>query len=350
MSRFIFTSPSNDKVSYFKFPKNKSKTNSVETLPQGFKILFENHGITPAKSVETSNIVLFSLLVDYIELYPILKQIRKPLKIYSLLCIDTFASKAKLYQYLTHNKELCLKFLPITYIINEDLSYNKLLKEFDESKLYILKKNIQRQKGCTITNNKSYILKAREKNYVVCQELLENPFTIKGHKINLRQYLLIIVRQNSCSFKLFNDGFIYYTPKTYDRTSVDKDRHITTGYIDRKIYEENPMTVKELQRHIGNKSSIILRHKLKGLFEYVASVYSKLLLKYDSNHHLNFAILGCDVALDNQLNCKLMEINKGPDLSFKDKRDENVKKTLISNVLHEIEVINQPHKNFINIY
>lgn len=339
-----------DKISFFKFSKDKSKTNSVETLPHGFKILFEDYDINPAKSVEKANIVIFSLLVDYIELYSIFEKIRRPLKIYSLLCIDNFANKAKLYQNLSDNTELCKKFLPITYVINDDESFSNLIKFHNPKKLYILKKNIQRQKGCTITNNKSYIIDARENNYVVCQELLENPFTLNGHKINLRQYLFITIVNKKVSFKLFNDGFIYYTPKKYDKKSTDKDRHITTGYIDRKIYDTNPMTVKELQKLIGKKATIVLKYNLKSLFRYVASVYSQIVLKYDSNHHLNFVIFGCDIAVGSDLSCKLMEINKGPDLSFKDERDGNVKKTLISNVLNDIGVINESHDNFINIY
>lgn len=342
--------PNNNEMTYFKFGKDKVKKNSIETLPHGFKLLFSNYNINSAKTVENSSIVFFSLLVDYIELYPIFQKIKKPLRINSLLCIDTFASKAKLYQLLNENKALCKKFLPITYIINDDLSFEHLMISYDKNKLYILKKNIQRQKGCTITNNKTYIHEARKNNYVVCQELLTNPFTVDGHKINLRQYLFVTIIRKKISFKLFNDGFIYYTPKKYNENSIDKDRHITTGYIDRKIYDKNPMTVKELKHKIGNNSTIILENNLKGLFRYVASIYSKILLEYDSNQHLNFVIFGCDIAIGSNLDCKLMEINKGPDLSFKDERDGNVKKTLISNVLHEINVINEPHENFINIY
>ena len=32
------------------------------------------------------------------------------------------------------------------------------------------------------------------------------------------------------------------------------------------------------------------------------------------DNHFKFQLFGCDVAPDNHLGCKLMEINKGPDL------------------------------------
>ena len=181
LSKFCFNyteTYDNKELTYFKFAKDKSMKNSIETLPQGLKFIFKNYNIKPAKSFDKSDIIIFSLLVDYIDLYSLIKTIKRPLKIYSLLCIDSFANKAKLYQNLTENKILCKKFLPITYIINDDLSFEHLLNSYDKDTLYILKKNVQRQKGCTITNNKSYIKEARKNNYVVCQQLLENPFKI----------------------------------------------------------------------------------------------------------------------------------------------------------------------------
>lgn len=341
----------NKTISFFKFSKELDNINDIEKIPKTFKILFSENNIKPAKSIEKSDIIIFNLLIDYIELYPTLNKISKQLKIFSLLCIDTFANKAKLYKTLSkNNKILSKKFLPITHIINDKDSFNNLLSTFNNDKLYILKKNIQRQKGCTITNNKDYIINSKKNDYVVCQELLQNPFLIDGHKINLRQYLIIIIEGNNCKFKLFNDGFIYYTPKKFEKDSYDKDRHITTGYIDRTIYDKHPMTIKELYHKLNSDSSTKLQNNLIELFKYISSVYSKIVIEHDSNHHLNFAVFGCDIAVGDDLSCKLMEINKGPDLSFKDERDKIVKKTLISNLLHEIKVINQPHENFITIY
>ena len=44
-------------------------------------------------------------------------------------------------------------------------------------------------------------------------------------------------------------------------------------------------------------------------------------------------IFGADVAIDNELQPKVMEINKGPDLHPKDDRDSKVKKALVHSVL-----------------
>ena len=41
---------------------------------------------------------------------------------------------------------------------------------------------------------------------------------------------------------------------------------------------------------------------------------------------MKFQIFGADIAPDENLNVTIMEINKGPDIGFKDERDGNLKK------------------------
>ena len=50
------------------------------------------------------------------------------------------------------------------------------------------------------------------------------------------------------------NGFVYYTPKKYSNESLHFDHNITTGYIDRKIYEENPLTLKDFYDHLRNNN------------------------------------------------------------------------------------------------
>lgn len=338
---------------YYKFPKHGIMPllkQSNHSIPQPFKISLSEHKIKQMNNFKDANIIFFNLLVDYRRNYDrLFKNIKHQNYIYSLLCVDTFANKAYLYSMFQKNasESEVFKYLPVTYILDNKQSYNKLINEYDPDKLYILKKNVQRQKGCTITNNEAYIKQAHKNNYVVCQEVLLDPYTIQGHKINIRQYMLVIVRKSDCEFLLFNDGFLYYTPKKFIKGSLDKQRHITTGYIDRKIYEDNPMTLKELYDYMGKTDSFVLEKNIVRLFKSVANVYMDHVLENDTNLHVNFMIFGCDVAVSNTLDCKIMEINKGPDLSFKDKRDGAVKHTLGLNTLHEVGIINAPHNNFI---
>lgn len=338
--------------SYFKFDPNMNPNNNmVSQLSVSFKNCFDQHGIPPASSYDTASMLFFKLLTDYKNIQKkVLHPTYPPRMIFSLFCIDKLASKSEMFTILSDaSHSLTNSYTPKTYVLNHDEDMKALLSEYDSKKLYILKKNIQRQQGCTITNNIEYVKQAAKNNYVVCQELLRNVFTINGHKINIRQYLVITVK-SKCTFYLYNDGFIYYAPKKYAVDSHDTDRHITTGYIDRRIYETNPMTTRELFKHIGPAKARKLKENLVNMFGFVAMAYKSIIEKHDSNQHTNFVILGCDVAIDKQLGCKLMEINKGPDLTYKDNgRDMIVKKTLVENTLHELGVINSPHDNFMQI-
>jgi hypothetical protein len=72
---------------------------------------------------------------------------------------------------------------------------------------------------------------------------------------------------------------------------------------------------------------------------HVRTSYEHLIKNKDSSNKTNFMICGCDVAIDKSMGCKLMEINKGPDLSYKDSRDKAVKLGLIENTMKQIGLI-----------
>lgn len=334
---------------YYRFDENVSKNNPSIDIIEPFNTLFKTHKIKEARSYKHADILFFKLLTDYITIFPHIMKIKRPLCIYSLKSIDILANKALLHKILSINDAKQKKYTPVTYILDNENDFSNFIDDFDASKLYILKKNLQRQKGCTITNNIEYIKQSLQNEYVVGQELLQDPFLVNGHKINLRQYVLVIIKEK-CKFKLYNNGFMYYTPKKFKKNSLDKDRHITTGYIDREIYEMNPLTVKEFYKFLGTKNANILKQNLNNLFSYISSSYKPHIMKYDANHHLNFMILGCDVAVNKNLECKIMEINKGPDLTYKDERDKFVKYNLVKDTLHQIGLINNPNKNFIDLY
>ena len=65
---------------------------------------------------------------------------------------------------------------------------------------------------------------------------------------------------------------------------------------------------------------------------------------------LRFQLFGCDVAPDSKLGCKLMEINKGPDMNAKDERDKQVKTTVQTDIFNIVEDNNLSKTNFIKIF
>ena len=60
-------------------------------------------------------------------------------------------------------------------------------------------------------------------------------------------------------------------------------------------------------------------------------------------------LLGCDLAIDYKLKCKIMEINKGPDLSYKDSVDSMIKFSLVKATFGLLNIIPKTGENFIHI-
>ena len=138
---------------------------------------------------------------------------------------------------------------------------------------------------------------------------------------------------------------------------MDFKKHITTGYIDRKIYEENPLTLEDFREHLDTKdknSRNKWNHNVEVLMNKVMTALSEHICNNKKlDNHTRFQIFGCDVAPDNQLGCKLMEINKGPDLDAKDERDKQVKLTVQRDMFKIVDPINIDEYNstsFIKIF
>jgi hypothetical protein len=347
-NRYVLVS-SFDKLQYYKFDKDLSYSNTIDVSYNIFKHRLKNLEINFAK-YESANIIFFNLLSDYISLKQNLLLNNKIKFCYSLTTIDLLASKSMLYSVLRKklSKSQLHSITPITFIIQSKSEKKDFItNHLANNTLYILKKNIQRQKGCLISKDHTIIKQEIKDDYVVIQELLQDPFLINNKKINIRQYLLIDI-QNNVNFYIYNDGFMYYTKTDYEKGSDDYDSNLTTGYIDRNIYKDNPLTYQDFLKSLGEKERAVIVDNMYYLFTLLKSAYKSIIEKHDNNRIRNFVILGCDIAVDEKLDCKIMEINKGPDLNFKDDIDKLVKQKLIHNTFEGIFKTNE-FKNFIHI-
>lgn len=272
------------------------------------------------------------------------------LRVFMLNNTDFMVSKWHLWEFLNnkYGEEFAGTLVPKSWNLTVDALYNNFVKSYDKNKLYITKNNHQRQEGLEIIDD---INKIDRKKYVLIQELLQNPYLINGRKINLRVYCVVVRTKNNVKCYSYNDGFMYYTPELFIKGSNEFKRNITTGYIDRKIYEENPLTHKDFkiyldsnrplsvaEQHVvtsgnggNNKLSTYIFNKINELLRNVLDVFADKL--GNVNLGTSFQLYGIDVAIDENLNAMMMEINKGPDISIKDERDGTVKKQLVRDML-----------------
>jgi hypothetical protein len=275
--------------------------------------------------------------------------------------VDYLIAKEWLWKILVKHYGLdkTCTIMPKSYILNEESELDRFKQDFIPTKLYILKKNVQRQKGLKITNNKNEIINAKNQKFALVQELLQNPYLIDGHKINLRVYILVICKNNELNVYVHKDGFLYYTPKKFKKNSIDTDENITTGYIDRKIYEVNPLTHDDLRNYFDNpkrnlsnteqnirnqglKVSQICFNRINTLIRDIFMAFvGKLGSSKKFSDNVMFQLFGADVAIDENLNAMIMEINKGPDMGAKDKRDSDLKHKVVNDILIQVGAIDK---------
>jgi len=272
--------------------------------------------------------------------------------IFGIKGCDKIASKNNIWKLLIekYGRTQAKKFMPDTYLTQDKNDMFNFRMNFHPTKLYIMKKNIQRQKGLKITNNLEEIIKNSGclSDYRIVQELLQDPFVLNGRKINLRIYLLIICSKGLVKSYIHNNGFMYYTPKKFIKKSMEKNVNITSGYVPRQVYKENPLTLEDF-RHWLDKNGFSkdkLDHNIEILFKNIMNAVVKSLCKIKSlKNNTTFQLFGADVAPNKYLEVQLMEINKGPDMGAKDEKDQNIKIKVQEDMFDLLKVIKGDGKN-----
>lgn len=312
---------------YYCFPKDMQLERITSPmLSDTLMATLSTIGAKPCTHYQNASILFFTKFDDIHKLTTI--DIPSTCKfIYGLVSIDIFANKANIARIVGSRFP---SHIPHTWILQDEKDHANLLATgFDEdgTPLYplILKRNVQKQNGLQFINHVSDL---KASNFVVCQRVLGNPLLVNTRKINVRIYLLVICRMNDVSMHMFEDGFLYYTRKPFSNTDISFDTQITTGYMQRDVYKDNPLTLGDLYAFLGKKQGSTLKTNIVSMMKDAATAF---LPHVDMHTHpqCHFAILGADVAVDAHFRTKLMEINKGPDLNHKDDRDRNLKKQMM---------------------
>jgi hypothetical protein len=259
-----------------------------------------------------------------------------------------------------HGITKTLTMMPQTYVLYHEQDMKRFNEDYNTSKIYIMKKNIQRQEGLKISNDKDEINNGYKKNgYVLAQELLQDPYMISKRKTNMRFYVLILCKQGDMEVYVYNDGFMYYTKDFFKKGDTSTETNITTGYIDRKIYEENPLTHKDfmvyldkserdlsiIEQHIRSQGLVlsqIVFHRIYALLVDIFFSFTGIICQMKKIYNnIKFQLFGVDIAVNDQLYPMCMEINKGPDMGAKDDRDSNLKHGVITDLMRIIKSVDE---------
>jgi len=246
---------------------------------------------------------------------------------------------------------------PVTYLLYDKKDIELFKKEFDPKKLYIMKKNIQRQEGLKISNNLDEIVRGFEDEYVVVQELLQDPYMIAGRKINMRLYLLFVCKGGELNIYVHKEGFMYYTKSSFKKGQIGREVNITTGYIERWIYKVNPLThtdfrlyLDDLRRpltgietELRNDGVILSEYLFNGVYQMLREVVSAfkgiVCVGGSLERYITFQLFGADIAINDKLEPQIIEINKGASMTPFDQRDREVKYQVNKDILKVIKAV-----------
>lgn len=261
---------------------------------------------------------------------------------------DQLGSKLALWALLKeYYGDYADNFMPRTYLLENKEDLEEFPQHFEENKqkrpdqMYVLKNYAQRQEGIKLTRNLDEIMGGLKDGWYLVQDYIYNPYIISQRKINFRYYLLVTCIDDTISGYIHKDGFLYYTPEFYDEHDISFHKHITTGYIDRKVYQENPLTLDDFRNHLDKQSPDLSKVWDTSANFLMNRVMTAISMKICKNKKLDnivrFQLFGCDLAPSAKLEAQLMEINKGPDMDAKDERDKMVKMAVQKDIFKIID-------------
>jgi hypothetical protein len=306
--------------------------------------------------------------------------------IFGLNGCDSIVSKNQIWESLVkcYGRDYASKLMPESYVLGDPNEMMIFRKNFNASgkDIYILKKNVQRKEGLKLTKDYFEILGGIADNYRVAQKYITDLYLINERKVNLRIYLLIVIKDSMVYFYLSNIGKCIYTNKKYNDNNFDFESNITSYHLDMNIYKENPRDLNELKDFIdknesknfksleansNNKynsynnyhSNEVLTNKKSGKMlldniQLLIKDVSKCLANnvYQSKNikgAVTFQLFGGDVIFDTNLHPYLLEFNKGPDMTPRDNIDEKMKNDVQSDMFKIVGVIpNNKNENNIN--
>ncbi|RKO94513.1 tubulin-tyrosine ligase family-domain-containing protein [Blyttiomyces helicus] len=248
---------------------------------------------------------------------------------------DNFAAKDRLWSIMSkqHGRDIASLYMPegwLTYDPIQMKAFQQHAKD-NAGQMYIMKKNIQRQEGLKIFSNPNEAINASNEGYVIIQKIVGDPYIIGDRKINLRVYILIKCYNGKKELYVFDDGFIYYSKAAYT-TGRSPDEIITTGYIDRSVYKENPLTTQDFLKYIDSKHGqgsssrfTLLRNKaLSKLMDAFAGEFC-----HANDNVVYSQTFGMDIQPNHDLSeIKMIEINKAPSIEIMEKRDGDLKQKM----------------------
>ncbi len=279
-----------------------------------------------------------------------LSESEKPLFIFGISGCDKMVSKNNIWATLKryYGLEGASDVMPISYVLDDPNDMALFQNDYRDDQIYILKKNVQRKEGLKLTKDYKEITEAASDDYKVVQKYIRDLYLVNGYKVNLRIYLLAIVRGDEKQFYISDIGKCIYTKKPYSDNDFDFESNITSYHLDMNVYKKNPRTFEDLIAYINKREENPNAGSL--FFVRVRNVIQKMCMALANEFHqsenirrrsdvTSFQLFGVDVIMDKDLTPYLLEVNKGPDMSARDEIDREMKTRIQTEMLEKVGVI-----------
>lgn len=333
-----------DNINYYRCPEKK--------LGQITKMVFDKHNIN--NDNENWNIYI-PCGYNNVENELLDIKINDNLKnkyVFGINGCDTIVAKNHIWQNLVkcYGRAGASQLMPESYILYDEDDLELFKKDYNPNNIYILKKNVQRKEGLKLTQSYNDVINGLNDDYKVAQKYVRDLYLVNGRKVNLRIYLLIVIKNNKIHFYISHIGKCIYTNKKYNDKDLDFESNITSYHLDVSIYETNPRYFDELIKYIDNNSKsgsgALLFNRINILLKNVSKCLAKNL--YQSHNIKNticFQLFGIDIIFNNDLQPYLLEMNKGPDMTPKDDEDTKMKYNVQNDMFKTVGII---ENNFVN--
>ena len=265
---------------------------------------------------------------------------------------DTIVSKNKIWESLVncYGRKVASTLMPESYVLEDPNEMQVFRQKFNPAlnEIYILKKNLQRKEGLKLTKDYFEIINASDDDYKVVQRYITDLYLINGRKVNLRVYLLIIIKDNKKYFYLSKIGKCIYTNKKYNDNNLDFESNITSYNLDMSVYNENPRHFDALVEYINNngEDGLKLFNSIELLMKKISLCLSKNLFQSKNiNGSITFQLFGIDIIFDKKLHPYLLEMNKGPDMTPRDDIDKLMKNNVQKDMLKTVGILENDNNN-----
>ena len=283
-------------------------------------------------------------------------KLQKFQKVYGINGCDNIVSKNGLWNILEnyYGRKNASLLMPETFILNSENNMNIFQKEFSPNNIYLLKKNIQRKLGISLTSDINYILSQKHTSFKVVQKYVKDLFLINKRKVNLRLYLLIVCHKKNIRVYLHKYGKCIYTNKDIDDLNYEKldpEKHLTSLNLTKEVYNNRPETLEQLKNYLGKYHYNILMKNIKYNLMAVINAFKSNVCKLSSLYnHTSFQLFGIDYLFNKSMFPYLLEMNKGPDMSSKSETDFQTKEIVLTDVFKVTKIIkNKPKHRFIRL-